>query len=531
MVKNKTIYWIIGIVILLFFIFGKSTPRSGINVVYYDKDGYVIGEDTVQDIMGTQAIFQSPSVTHLYIPWTPDTVNQIQLKVTVENTGNIPTEFEVSSIMLGSSTYSATPVSQIIEPGQTGTFDTELIDISEITGEDYVEIEVSGISDIQGVTAKSHQFNWLFDRYLENGDSCSSAGDCINDYCVHGACSSNQYIIGDGYCDSGENCGNSGDCTCSSGETCYNNQCVVVECSSVLDCYPDGWSGLNPYIGSAFCLPSEGENTDKYKMMREYTCQNPGTANSMCSYTDKSVKITDCGDTSYSSWGSAYCQDDNVWHSRTKYEKGCSSGSCYSHEVTQSEEYDSCDTYTDGYCSNGQCEICSASEAITETFESAIIEDSWVEEEDPNENHGSGTNLYLEEDDDQDAEAFFKIDTSNIIDDTMKVIDVKFYVSYGGGSYSEKDALADSVPCSSWSENSITWNNRPTGPNSGTVDPVIPFETNDFSNILGLVEDKTALKSGACRSYRIRTTSSSQWSIKSRESKPEPYIELSYCEK
>ncbi|MDO8627428.1 MAG: hypothetical protein Q7K42_03105 [Candidatus Diapherotrites archaeon] len=63
-------------------------------------------------------------------------------------------------------------------------------------------------------------------------------------------------------------------------------------------------------------------------------------------------KRYECGDNSYGSWNYV-CNGNSVYRQRSATLKGCSSGSCYSNNSTESELYQTCGSAQ--YCSSGQC--------------------------------------------------------------------------------------------------------------------------------------------------------------------------------
>ena len=66
---------------------------------------------------------------------------------------------------------------------------------------------------------------------------------------------------------------------------------------------------------------------------------------------DRESKYEECGSDYTSSWGADYCKGDDVYESRTVYDRGCSSNSCYSNSSTEERLVKACDDT----CSNGQC--------------------------------------------------------------------------------------------------------------------------------------------------------------------------------
>ncbi|MCX8159099.1 MAG: hypothetical protein N3D20_02305, partial [Candidatus Pacearchaeota archaeon] len=62
---------------------------------------------------------------------------------------------------------------------------------------------------------------------------------------------------------------------CSANQQCSGGNCYNITCYANSDCGTDG------LIGSAFCI---GNNVSK--VFRSFTCNNPGTINSSCSFND-----------------------------------------------------------------------------------------------------------------------------------------------------------------------------------------------------------------------------------------------------
>ena len=64
-------------------------------------------------------------------------------------------------------------------------------------------------------------------------------------------------------------------------------------------------------------------------------------------------KVYECGSDYTGSWGTDYCKGDDIYESRTIYDKGCSGSSCYSYTDTEERLVRTCDDT----CSNGLCVI------------------------------------------------------------------------------------------------------------------------------------------------------------------------------
>ena len=122
----------------------------------------------------------------------------------------------------------------------------------------------------------------------------------------------------------------------------YTGACVEPSCFKDSDCGTDG------LVGNLFC--QSGNVSQNYTT---YTCNNAGTTLSSCSSSVSFQLKTDCGSDYCDAFGSNYCSNGNVYHSRTCYDKGCSSGTCFSNSSTSEELVQTC---LDG-CSNGQCVI------------------------------------------------------------------------------------------------------------------------------------------------------------------------------
>jgi len=109
-------------------------------------------------------------------------------------------------------------------------------------------------------------------------------------------------------------------------DTCFNGECIVIQCSSDLECGTDG------YVGERFC-----KNNNVYQDYKEFDCLNPGTGDSLCSSNEEEVLIETCDDL-------------------------CIKGKCMEIECERDDDCDDGDVYTydkcnipgtpQSYCSN-----------------------------------------------------------------------------------------------------------------------------------------------------------------------------------
>jgi len=227
------------------------------------------------------------------------------------------------------------------------------------------------------------------DKLITN---CLSTQTCSNGSCQTIACSSDAQCgasgyIGDAFCQNGDvykqyktyTCNNPGTASsscsnstsnqllidCASNQTCSNGTCQTIACSSDAQC------GTSGYIGDAFC-----QNGDVYKTYRTYTCNNPGTASSVCSNSTSNKLITnctsnqtcsggacvnqtiacssssDCGTSGYI--GDAFCSGGDVYKTYKTYtcsNPGTSASACSS--STQDKLLTDCSS--NQTCSGGAC--------------------------------------------------------------------------------------------------------------------------------------------------------------------------------
>jgi len=118
-------------------------------------------------------------------------------------------------------------------------------------------------------------------------------------------------------------------------------------------CDFDSDCGVNGWVGSPICY-----HDDVDQMYRTYICNNPGEPSSYCTYSDSWQKKQECYDelSSCGSWGSNYCKNDDVYHSRACTDLGCywdysNNGFCYSTQYTDEQLVEDCNYG----CGDGEC--------------------------------------------------------------------------------------------------------------------------------------------------------------------------------
>jgi len=113
-------------------------------------------------------------------------------------------------------------------------------------------------------------------QYGCSNGQCLQAPSCTDECIIGKQCSGNGYQV----------CGNydADSClewspvnTCASNQLCQNGNCInqTIACSSNSNC------GTNGFTGNSFC--SDGNVLQNYRV---YSCLNPGTINSSCTYSD-----------------------------------------------------------------------------------------------------------------------------------------------------------------------------------------------------------------------------------------------------
>ena len=112
-----------------------------------------------------------------------------------------------------------------------------------------------------------------------------------------------------------------------------------------INCTDD--SECSGYVeGQPYCMGNKVYREDIMPV-----CINPGTIDSYCDVETQMVFLEDCGTNYSESWQESYCKQGDVYHNRTVYSLGCSSGSCFNLSYFEEELVETCE----GYCENGEC--------------------------------------------------------------------------------------------------------------------------------------------------------------------------------
>ena len=267
---------------------------------------------------------------------------------------------------------------------------------------------------------------WLGSEYCtsEGGDNTDIA-DTWRDYTCHYPGTPSAYCTnsdeekikedcGDSSCDSWGNpycydndvwhsrqCNSRG---CEGGPVCYDGQytddekvqecgtegCTGGQCNTgTIECYDNSDCSADAWVGSPYC-----QSGDVWQAWRDWSCQNPGTTNSDCVYTDSQKKKEDCSngctsgqcnagniecntnsDCGTNTWvGSPYCQSGDVWQAWRTYI--CSNPGTVSSDCSNSDQNKKKEDCASG-CTNGQCNgggthtVCDYSDKTCETVNSA----------------------------------------------------------------------------------------------------------------------------------------------------------------
>jgi len=169
------------------------------------------------------------------------------------------------------------------------------------TGDVYQNYRTYTCSDPRADSA-SCEFSDDFQLKYDCTDTCSG-GQCIGIECYSNSDCGTDGYVGSTWCSGGDVwqnfrqyvCSNPGtssaDCMYSDSgmmktdcnDGCSGGYCVDIECSSDSDCGADGW------LENEYC-----SGGDVWDTKREYTCSDPGTASSSCSYVDNDMIKQGC---------------------------------------------------------------------------------------------------------------------------------------------------------------------------------------------------------------------------------------------
>ncbi len=223
----------------------------------------------------------------------------------------------------------------------------------------YVEAYCSGTVNGRCITDS----DWKNYKYCGSGTSCGGNYCYNNDVyqtCTSDSCKTwnwNGRAYTSGKCDSDseyvrvDECGTSGwtdEYQCNGGvlqRKWINRGCAGAKCYTSVEWKEYQDCGDSSYTGNYRC--------DGDIIQREYV--ERGCVAGSC-YDDVSwVDEEDCGSDSCDAWGSNYCLNDDVYRSRTCYERGCAENSCYKIPSTQEELVQDCgaDEWLDEYRCSG----------------------------------------------------------------------------------------------------------------------------------------------------------------------------------
>lgn len=159
--------------------------------------------------------------------------------------------------------------------------------------------------------------------------------DCVNGDCIDEP----EPVCGNGILETGEECD---DGNLINNDGC-SSLCEIEEivCNTNSDC---GTPHCNNPLN--FCY-----NNDIFQEYMFYTCNNPGTADSYCSNYTAPFLILDCGEDSCDDFGENYCKDEDVYNSRTCYQRGCRDSYCFIDSFNEEELIMDCENG----CLDGEC--------------------------------------------------------------------------------------------------------------------------------------------------------------------------------
>ncbi|MBI2529734.1 MAG: hypothetical protein HYW05_01140 [Candidatus Diapherotrites archaeon] len=162
-----------------------------------------------------------------------------------------------------------------------------------------------------------------YELYQDCGDS--SYGSWSSNYCSSNNVTQSRTVYNKG-CSSG---------SCTSSNTTETR--VVDYCSS------------NETCESGQCKPKCTSNA--------YTSCYNGDIYWYDSCNNRQEIKTDCGDTTYGSWGNSYCSSNNVMQTRNVYGPYCESSQCKSQTTTESRIAETCDGQFN-FCLGNSCILC-----------------------------------------------------------------------------------------------------------------------------------------------------------------------------
>jgi hypothetical protein len=101
-------------------------------------------------------------------------------------------------------------------------------------------------------------------------------------------------------------------------------------------CYSDSDCGVNGFINNEYC-----SGDDIWDLYRNYTCNNPGTESSYCSFSDSIELKQDCGTDGWI--GNEFCSVDDIWQTYRSYSCASNSSGAYCYNSDNDQLKQSCD--------------------------------------------------------------------------------------------------------------------------------------------------------------------------------------------
>jgi len=212
------------------------------------------------------------------------------------------------------------------------------------------------------------------DVYKDLHDFSCIGGSCVEDIfpelvekcaglCVDGECK-------DIECNTNADCDDSDDYTY---DECNNPGTPQSYCTNTpINCIQDSDCGNTGFIDDPFCF----EN-DVFKNFQTANCIDPGLKTSYCKTTNETLLFLDCGEDYCGDYGENYCEDGDVYKSRTCFDQGCLFGECFSDQKVEEVLVQDCEFG----CDNGECitqECCTDEDCPTDFFGSNYCENDDV---------------------------------------------------------------------------------------------------------------------------------------------------------